>query len=70
MVIVGGGVLGTMHAVMARRRGFSVVHLEREPEARGARVRKLGLGWGSGRRVAAQLAVLVGAEEHRAEMEE
>jgi len=29
VVIVGGGVLGTMHAVMARRRGLAVTHLER-----------------------------------------
>jgi 2-polyprenyl-6-methoxyphenol hydroxylase-like FAD-dependent oxidoreductase len=30
VVIVGGGVLGLMHAVAARQRGFDVVHLERE----------------------------------------
>jgi 2-polyprenyl-6-methoxyphenol hydroxylase-like FAD-dependent oxidoreductase len=40
VVIAGGGVLGTMHAVMARRRGFEVVQLEREAEARGASVRR------------------------------
>ncbi|MGB6583222.1 MAG: FAD-dependent oxidoreductase, partial [Streptosporangiaceae bacterium] len=48
-VIVGGGVLGTMHAVAARQRGFEVVHLEREAEARGASVRNFGLVWVSGR---------------------
>ena len=47
VVIVGGGVLGTMHAVEARRRGFEVVQLEREPEARGASVRNFGLVWGA-----------------------
>jgi 2-polyprenyl-6-methoxyphenol hydroxylase-like FAD-dependent oxidoreductase len=30
VVIVGGDVLGTMHAVMARSRGMDVVHLELE----------------------------------------
>ena len=30
IVVVGGGVLGTMHAVAARRRGYQVIHLERE----------------------------------------
>ncbi len=35
VIVVGGGVLGTMHAVAARSRGFEVVHLEREPDARG-----------------------------------
>ena len=50
MVIVGGGVLGTMHAVAARRRGFEVVQLERDAEARGASVRNFGLVWVSGRK--------------------
>ena len=50
IVVVGGGVLGTMHAVMARRRGYEVVQLEREAEARGASVRNFGLVWVSGRR--------------------
>jgi glycine/D-amino acid oxidase-like deaminating enzyme len=38
-----GGVLGMMHALAARRRGFKVVHLEREPDSRGASVRNFGL---------------------------
>jgi FAD dependent oxidoreductase TIGR03364 len=63
VVIVGGGVLGTMHAVMARRRGFSVVHLEREPEARGASVRNFGLIWVSGRRAGPELALALRARE-------
>ena len=53
IVVVGGGVLGTMHAVAARRRGYEVVHLEREGEARGASVRNFGLVWVSGRRAGA-----------------
>jgi FAD dependent oxidoreductase TIGR03364 len=63
VVIVGGGVLGTMHAVMARRRGFSVVHPEREPEARGASVRNFGLVWVSGRRAGPELALALRARE-------
>lgn len=55
--------LGTMHAVMARRRGFSVVHLEREPEARGASVRNFGLVWVSGRRAGPELALALRARE-------
>jgi FAD dependent oxidoreductase TIGR03364 len=54
-VVVGGGVLGTMHAIAARRRGFEVVQLEREAEARGASVRNFGLVWVSGRRTGAEL---------------
>jgi FAD dependent oxidoreductase TIGR03364 len=49
VVVVGGGVLGLMHALEARRLGHDVVHLEREPGARGASVRNFGLIWVSGR---------------------
>ena len=49
VTIVGGGVLGTAHALEAVRRGHHVVHLEREAEARGATVRNFGLVWVSGR---------------------
>ncbi|HJP76690.1 MAG TPA: TIGR03364 family FAD-dependent oxidoreductase [Pseudonocardiaceae bacterium] len=49
IVIVGGGVLGTMHAWHAVRRGHQVLHLERELEARAASVRNFGLVWVSGR---------------------
>ncbi|HTT52784.1 MAG TPA: TIGR03364 family FAD-dependent oxidoreductase [Streptosporangiaceae bacterium] len=55
VVVVGGGVLGLMHAVEARDRGHDVVHLEREPGARGASVRNFGLIWLSGRHGGAEL---------------
>ena len=63
MVIAGGGVLGTMHAVMARRRGFEVVQLEREAEARGASVRNFGLVWVSGRKAGPELGLALRARE-------
>src|SRR5580692_725614 len=63
IVVVGGGVLGTMHAVAARRRGFEVVQLEREAEARGASVRNFGLVWVSGRRAGAELRLALRARE-------
>ena len=63
MVIAGGGVLGTMHAVMARRRGFEVVQLEREAEARGASVRNFGLVWVSGRKAGPELSLALRARE-------
>jgi FAD dependent oxidoreductase TIGR03364 len=68
IVVIGGGVLGTMHAVMARRRGYEVVHLEREGEARGASVRNFGLVWVSGRRAGAELALALRARELWAEL--
>src|SRR5215469_5979106 len=57
VVVVGGGVLGTMHAYAARTRGFDVVHLEREAGPRGASVRNFGLIWVSGRAAGAELAL-------------
>jgi FAD dependent oxidoreductase TIGR03364 len=63
VVIVGGGVLGTMHAVEARRRGFEVVQLERETEARGASVRNFGLVWVSGRKAGPELSLALRARE-------
>ncbi len=57
IVIVGGGILGTMHAVQARSRGLDVVQLEREAGPRGASVRNFGLVWVSGRATGAELAL-------------
>jgi FAD dependent oxidoreductase TIGR03364 len=57
VVIVGGGVLGMMHAVQARSRGMDVVHLEREAGPRGASVRNFGLVWVSGRAPGPELAL-------------
>src|SRR5579863_9267354 len=63
VVIVGGGILGTMHAVLARRHGYEVTQLEREPAGRGASVRNFGLVWVSGRRAGAELALALRARE-------
>ncbi|MGH3245031.1 MAG: TIGR03364 family FAD-dependent oxidoreductase [Trebonia sp.] len=63
VVIVGGGILSTMHAVMARRRGLAVTHLEREQEGRGASVRNFGLVWVSGRRSGPELDLALRARE-------
>jgi len=70
VIVVGGGVLGTMHAIAARRRGFEVVQLEREPEARGASVRNFGLVWVSGRRAGAEVSLALRARQLWAEIAE
>ena len=57
VVVVGGGVLGIMHAVQPRSRGLDVVHLEREPGPRGASVRNFGLVWVSGRAAGPELSL-------------
>ncbi len=49
VVIVGGGVLGTMHAVEARARGWEVTQLEADAAPRSATVRNFGMVWVSGR---------------------
>jgi FAD dependent oxidoreductase TIGR03364 len=63
IVIVGGGVLGTMHAYLAHRLGMHVIHLEREPGPRGASVRNFGLVWVSGRADGEELAIAVRARK-------
>ena len=68
VVIVGGGILGTMHAVLARRHGYAVTQLEREPAGRGASVRNFGLVWVSGRRPGAELSLALRARELWAEI--
>jgi FAD dependent oxidoreductase TIGR03364 len=63
VVIVGAGVLGTMHAWHAVARGHEVVHIERERDARGASVRNFGLVWVGGRASGAELDTALRARE-------
>jgi FAD dependent oxidoreductase TIGR03364 len=63
VVVVGGGILGLMHAVQARRLGYQVVHLEREAGTRGASVRNFGLIWVSGRAPGAELDLAIRARQ-------
>ena len=63
VVIVGGGVLGTMHALEACRRGWEVVHLEADAGPRRASVRNFGLVWVSGRAAGPELDLAVRARE-------
>ena len=68
VVVVGGGVIGTMHAWHAIKRGMSVTHLEREAGPRGASVRNFGLVWVSGRAAGAELGLSLRARELWAEV--
>jgi FAD dependent oxidoreductase TIGR03364 len=56
-VVAGAGILGTWHALELRRAGFTVDHLEADPEPSGASVRNFGLVWVSGRRSGEELDV-------------
>jgi FAD dependent oxidoreductase TIGR03364 len=63
MIVVGGGIVGTMHALFALRRGLEVVHLERDPAPRSASVRNFGLIWVSGRAAGGELEAALRARE-------
>jgi FAD dependent oxidoreductase TIGR03364 len=64
IVIVGAGILGTMHAWMAVRAGAEVVHLDADVGPRRASVRNFGLVWVSGRAAGAELALAQRARDH------
>jgi FAD dependent oxidoreductase TIGR03364 len=63
VLVVGGGVLGAMHALWAHDAGHQVVHLEREAAARGASVRNFGLVWVSGRAPGGELRLAQAARD-------
>jgi FAD dependent oxidoreductase TIGR03364 len=60
-LVVGGGILGTMHALFLRRAGLDVQHLEAEAGPTGASVRNFGLVWVSGRRPGPELDAAIAA---------
>jgi FAD dependent oxidoreductase TIGR03364 len=63
VVIVGGGVIGTMHAREGVRRGWEVLHLEADAGPRRASVRNFGLIWVSGRAGGAELELALRARQ-------
>jgi FAD dependent oxidoreductase TIGR03364 len=63
VLVVGGGVLGTMHAYTALQLGHTVTQLEADLEARKASVRNFGLVWVSGRAPGAELSLALRARE-------
>lgn len=63
VIVVGAGVVGTMHAWQAVERGHEVVQIEREAEARGASLRNFGQIWVSGRAGGGELSTALRARE-------
>ncbi|MFJ7255384.1 TIGR03364 family FAD-dependent oxidoreductase [Streptomyces sp. NPDC098085] len=63
VIVVGAGVVGTMHAWHAVNRGHEVVQIERESEARGASLRNFGQIWVSGRAGGEELETALRARE-------
>ncbi len=60
-VVVGGGIIGTMHAVLAIEAGHEVVHIERDSRPLSASIRNFGLIWVSGRAAGAELEIALRA---------
>ncbi|MEU9732022.1 TIGR03364 family FAD-dependent oxidoreductase [Streptomyces sp. NPDC048002] len=63
VIVVGAGVVGTLHARQAVERGHEVVQIEREAEARGASLRNFGQIWVSGRAAGEELRTALRARE-------
>ncbi|MEU1495983.1 TIGR03364 family FAD-dependent oxidoreductase [Streptomyces sp. NPDC005732] len=63
VIVVGAGVVGTLHAWHAVERGHEVVQIEREAEARGASLRNFGQIWVSGRAGGEELDTALRARE-------
>ncbi len=61
VVVVGGGVIGTMHALRAASCGFEVVQLEKDLVPREASVRNFGLIWVGGRAAGPELRLALRA---------
>ena len=55
VLVIGGGVIGTMHAWRLIKRGYSVVQIDRDPIPMMASVRNFGLVWVGGRRAGEEL---------------
>jgi FAD dependent oxidoreductase TIGR03364 len=62
-VVVGGGVIGTMHALLALEAGHEVVHIERDSRPLSASIRNFGLVWVSGRAAGPELDLALRARE-------
>lgn len=63
LLVVGGGVLGTLHSYLAISAGLQVTHLERTMVPAAASVRNFGLIWVSGRRAGAELKLALRARQ-------
>ena len=55
VLVIGGGVIGTMHAWRMVKAGYQVVQIERDPKPTSASVRNFGLVWVGGRKAGAEL---------------
>lgn len=62
-LVVGGGIIGTMHSYYALRAGMRVIHCEADVTPNRASVRNFGLIWVSGRKSGSELTLALRARE-------
>ena len=62
-IVVGGGIIGTMHAYSALKNGFMVIHCESSSAPNAASVRNFGLIWVSGRKSGPELDLALRSRE-------
>jgi len=70
VLIVGGGVIGTMHARQALKEGYKVIQVERDGRPRSASVRNFGLVWIGGRASGEELQLSLRTRELWQELHE
>lgn len=70
VLVIGGGIIGTMHAREALKKGYSVIHVERDGRPRSASVRNFGLVWIGGRASGEELALSLRTRELWQELHE
>lgn len=63
LLVVGGGIIGTMHAYLALKAGLEVLHVERDSIPSSASVRNFGLVWVSGREAGSELDLAIRARQ-------
>ena len=63
ILVVGGGIIGSMHAYLALKAGFHVTQVERDSVPSSASVRNFGLIWVSGRAAGKELDLAIRARE-------
>ena len=63
ILVVGGGIIGSMHAYLALKAGHEVIQVERDEVPSSASVRNFGLVWVSGREKGAELELALRARE-------
>ena len=63
VLVIGGGIFGTMHAFFALKNGYEVVQCDKDLIAQSASIRNFGLIWVSGREAGPELELAIRSRE-------